>query len=483
MRTTARILPTLALVAALGACGNEGPAKISTSGVSPTTAPTGDPGGGGLPAVGDAPMIGGGGGGGGGGEEEPSGPPLKLVAVVKKGAVERGEPIVVRVELQNLGKSPLGLLDVGTELAQGLFVQVNEGAGEDGKPLLRGYGKIAPTSAKPQLTRLAPGEMFATDVDLQPLLERSPAYEGGEMDFAVLFRGKGKRVTGGDFIWNPEGKSMLVSGPCEVDVTQPEWAMGEEDDEEGPAGAAWNVALFYRKGTPKGDETEKELAKFDAKQFRGLAAVVRYLKNADAKRSVVAGNALRLLRLGGAKANRAMQDVDPGTDVAVGMAKTILADDHGGTPSRERLAAGKIASGKSGAWLRVRDNSVEGGTSVVYTLTDDRFLMLTEGAGENAKTTARQLSNDEISGLREMAVASSMWNWTPVRDARRKGEGTVSFQLGEKAGVLVSVKLLADEATRDNPFAADLVRGLREVRENDPTKPRPEGPPKKKRPR
>jgi hypothetical protein len=456
----------------LAACGNEGPAEVSTP-TNPTrpTAPAG--GGPRTPAVPAAPALGGGGGGlGGAAEKAPEGPPLKLVATVKAATVSRGDPILVHVEVRNVGDAPVGLADAQRELLEGLFVQVSE-AMVDGKPQLRGYGMMVRSDPgeKPEVTAVQPGEMIAADVDLQPLLSRSPMYDEDEIEFAVLFRGRGARVVGTVETWNPEGKSALVSEMIQVDLDQPDWMKPGEDDEDGPAGEAWNTAVRYRVGTPGGEKIEKQLAKYDEREFRGLAAVVARLESNDPMRSAVGGNALRLLRAAGARAHAAIAGLDEGSHPGIAMAKAVLADDARSQPSVPKLAAQGVASGSSSAWLRISDASVAGEAPVVYTLTDDRFLMLTEGQGDAATTSARQLAEKEMTELREAVVRSCLWCWKPARTTRREGEGTVVVRFGRGRELLVNLELAGEEGTRDNPLAADLLKALRKARDNDPTRP------------
>jgi len=184
-------------------------------------------------------------------------------------ASSAGRGIPALIEIVNSTREHIRLVDAGRDLARRthFFVVRN------GQRIACGAALAsAAAGAHEKDVDLAPGETYATEVDLLRMIEDTRGYLDGKVRFRARFQGQDIGAKGGPRGWNTDADHQIESREVVLDITVPKW-LADLGGTDVLYQDMRNTALMFQAGAPDEETVRAGVAR------RGNAAYACLLCN------------------------------------------------------------------------------------------------------------------------------------------------------------------------------------------------------------
>ncbi len=369
---------------------------------------------------------------------------------LKTHEVERFAPVRARIEVHNLGKRDVVLISPDEMIANRMHLRVTR----QGKTLNLTTAR-APTGA-PREHVLARGQMFGADVDLEPLLRNTLAYEEGRVRFRAVYRGAADLMPGSASAWNRAGDEELVTREIMLEIVEPKWRRNLRTEPR-VVGDVSNALLTWRKGAPNEAEVKERITAHGADGVRALFFLVGGMgstRRETVERAAQAFAMLRELAPSAVGIARELADVD---DPAVRMVSAfVITDTSGASGPAFELVRSIQRGGEDAVWLSIELLHTQRIPAENYML-DGSGRLSVQRAGAEGGRVARQLSPHRLGELKLALLVARPWLWRTTRNRRLAGEGRVTVRMSSGRKTVFEVLLPEGEALDANPAARSFL--------------------------
>ncbi len=370
--------------------------------------------------------------------------------------VERGEPVLIELELSNPGDLTLNLVSPEEMIAKRLEVHVERG----GEKYVSSR-RLAP-AGQVMAVPLRGGEVIRTQIDIRTMIDTTKSYLEGRVAFRVVFRGAADVMPDDPSLWNSSGNLELRSKRMDLDVLEEPWVRDLEVSDDAFADVAGAI-VRWQPGSRTTDQTLDIIRNRETDGIRSLCILARDAGSAEPDIAARAGKALALIRLIGKDALPVLLELHAVEHPAFEMVRDIVDADArdvlGTITGPEAQAVRDVASRASTATLFSLDLKTGDATSAINYMLDarGRLSVATKDAdGETVRRT-RELDNERLMRLKSAIWSARPWCWRQLRSDRRKDEGDVWVTVWRGQTKVLEVVVPEHEALHENPIVTELI--------------------------
>jgi hypothetical protein len=402
-------------------------------------------------------------------EEEKAAPEapkeLELRVLLKERVVARGAPIPALIEIVNITKDPIRIVEGRADLARRTrFVFLRNGKDVSSAPAL----PAGNSAARDQDVTLASGQVLAAEVDLLPAFEETIGYLDGRFRFACTYVGDTSVVRSGTRGWNSDPSKRSRSKVFDIELKLPQWLVDLGADDHVFTDMT-NAATTFQPGVPGAEKVASAVEQRGPGALGCLLLLTRNMGALDDQRAEMGRRAFALLRSVGEPALGALSRAAPGDDPAMQMTLSVLLADHDErsnlppTGEVDQVLRTVAGGGTDAGMFQISftgTSAIEPGS---WLIDGQGIITLERGTGDDVVQTSIRLPLDLLVELKRALLASRVTSWRHVQRLEAIDEGSVSFSVFKGDEQIKNVVLAEKEALKGNPMSAKLIDAFRRI--------------------